>query len=90
MPYNGYAHNLRAPLKGFRGEYVARRQTAKAAHALGPEARKTVDGANAPSSAEDRLVQGFVMRRRRSRGTIQRSFQPAARKQLAYSLSQDR
>jgi len=63
MPHNGYSHNLRDPLKGFRRDYAARRQTAKAAHALGPKDRKKVGGVVFPGSARSRQVQGIVMRR---------------------------
>jgi hypothetical protein len=44
MLYNGLSHNLQSPLKGFRRGYVDRRQTAKAARALGPKDKKKAGG----------------------------------------------
>ena len=55
LPYNGYSHNLRSPVKGFRRGYAVRRQTAKAARSLGPQDEK-----NAGRGLRDRLVRDSV------------------------------
>ena len=63
MPYNGYAHNLRA-----RRVKVSREDTASAPDStsrplLSPKENKQRAAEPDPNSSEDRLVQGLVMRR---------------------------
>jgi len=68
---NGYDAHLRNPLKGFRQRYTARRQTAQAAHALGPKGRKLAGGVGrGPGTSGFRQVQRLVIQLDRLRATI--------------------
>ena len=44
LPHNGHSHNRRGPLKGFRPDYNARRQTARAAFSPAGEMRRRNPG----------------------------------------------